>query len=290
MEALKEAYINYFTITKADCTLLMDYTHVLPWTAVSLYIVLVFIVPRLLVPYAKTKAYQSFVKNVVERLMIGWNLFLSALSLVMLLGVTVPYLATHLTYYDYSLTSLLCDNERRVITGVPSTMITFAWWFGLSKYFELLDTVFLILKNPSRPVPFLHWFHHLTVLLFSWYAAFYNYTAAPPFIIMNAFIHTLMYFYYALTGWGYKPSWGIFLTVGQILQMVGGIIFNVMFFVIHVNTPGGCGCDNPTVIFVASVLMYGSYLYLFCQFFYKRYVAPKKPTDAGETKKAKKEQ
>lgn len=39
-------------------------------------------------------------------------------------------------------------------------------WFALSKPIELLDTLFLILRK--RPVIFLHWYHHVTVLLYTW--------------------------------------------------------------------------------------------------------------------------
>lgn len=47
----------------------------------------------------------------------------------------------------------------------------FGWWseaFMWSKAVELGDTFFLILRK--RPVIFLHWYHHVSVLLFTWHA------------------------------------------------------------------------------------------------------------------------
>ena len=48
-------------------------------------------------------------------------------------------------------------------------------WVGLwtaafiySKLFELFDTLWLLAKK--RPVIFLHWYHHLTVLLYCWHS------------------------------------------------------------------------------------------------------------------------
>ena len=38
------------------------------------------------------------------------------------------------------------------------------YMFMLSKFPELVDTVLLVLRG--RPVPFLHWYHHITVLLY----------------------------------------------------------------------------------------------------------------------------
>ena len=38
-----------------------------------------------------------------------------------------------------------------------------------------VDTVFLVLQK--KPVIFLHWFHHVTVLLYCWHA-FANWTAS----------------------------------------------------------------------------------------------------------------
>jgi elongation of very long chain fatty acids protein 6 len=88
--------------------------------------------------------------------------------------------------------------------------------FTLSKYIELFDTVLLILKNPEKKLPFLHWWHHLTVLLFSWYAGSNRMSSGFTFAFMNSFVHTFMYFYYYLTFIGSKPSWGIYLTILQV--------------------------------------------------------------------------
>jgi len=59
--------------------------------------------------------------------------------------------------------------------------------FVLSKFAEMGDTIFLILKAPGRDVisgKFLHWYHHVTVLAFTWFAAYNHYSAGaslyPP--------------------------------------------------------------------------------------------------------------
>ena len=44
---------------------------------------------------------------------------------------------------------------------------------------------------------FLHWYHHITVLIYCWYS-FSQYTApARWFVVMNFVVHSIMYTYYA---------------------------------------------------------------------------------------------
>lgn len=44
----------------------------------------------------------------------------------------------------------------------------YAYAFVLSKVPELGDTIFIVLRK--QPLIFLHWYHHITVLLYSWYS------------------------------------------------------------------------------------------------------------------------
>nr|CAD7567629.1 unnamed protein product [Timema californicum] len=76
------------------------------------------------------------------------------------------------------------------------------WMFVLSKLPELGDTVFIVLRK--QPLIFLHWYHHITVLLYSWFS-YTEYTASARwFIVMNYFVHSVMYSYYALRSMGYS--------------------------------------------------------------------------------------
>merc|ERR1711981_528117 len=101
-------------------------------------------------------------------------------------------------------------------------------WVGLfiySKIPELIDTLFLVLQQ--KKVIFLHWFHHVTVLLYCWHA-FYNIVAPGLwFAAMNCSVHSIMYFYFFMTNVGFykamQPLAPLITTV-QILQMIGGIV------------------------------------------------------------------
>ena len=286
-----------------------DYLHVAPWTFVVAYLLMVFLLPKVLIALrggggqnkdnrvaSGSKSSSSSSSSTTATIaptkfgllrytMASWNLFLSVLSMFMLLGFGIPYLkqvfgdvaTTGNTHYR-GLSGSLCDTTGNQLFE-PSPMMFWANIFVLSKYIELLDTVFLIVKNPERPVPFLHFYHHATVLAFSWYADTYRYTAALWSILINSSVHCIMYFYYFLTELGYRPSWAVVITVVQITQMIVGVAMNGYWIYAHLTTEGGCACDAPNAIMTAAIVMYGSYLLLFVKFFIKRY--SKKPVAAA---------
>ncbi len=68
--------------------------------------------------------------------------------------------------------------------------------FTLSKLVELGDTVFIVLRK--QPLIFLHWYHHITVLLYCWHGNAEFSATGQVFGIMNFAVHSLMYSYYAL--------------------------------------------------------------------------------------------
>ena len=130
---------------------------------------------------------------------------------------------------------------------------------------------------------FLHWYHHVTVLLYCWHA----YTTSAPsglfFSTMNYGVHAIMYMYYFLMATKLKPKWfkSIYITVAQISQMVVGLGITMLGFYYYGTTVQGANGEDRMCMIkkdnnVAASIMYGSYLVLFCQFFGQKYLRVKK--------------
>jgi hypothetical protein len=120
-----------------------------------------------------------------------WNLFLALFSFIGM-ARTVPHLVLLLWFYGYS--GVLCYPAYSSY-GMGAT----GFWtmiFIISKAFEFIDTVFLIIRKKN--VNLLHWWHHASVLLYCWDAVMWNAPAGIFFVSMNYFVHTIMYFYYYL--------------------------------------------------------------------------------------------
>eukprot|EP01095_Lingulamoeba_sp_RSL-Kostka_P003089 TRINITY_DN13_c0_g3_i1.p1 TRINITY_DN13_c0_g3~~TRINITY_DN13_c0_g3_i1.p1 ORF type:complete len:287 (+),score=43.78 TRINITY_DN13_c0_g3_i1:90-950(+) len=281
MEEYLNQYWDYFSLNFYDSAKLHTHTHVLPIGAIVIYYITISVLPSIVVKI-KPEGFHKELKPFVAL----WNLFLSILSLIMLLNVFVPF---YLHGRNVGFLELLCDQNAKVM-DMSSPLIYFSYIFALSKYLELFDTVILILKKPKRKLDFLHWYHHITVLAFTWYAEYLRYSAGFFFIIFNALVHTFMYFYYFLREIDIfvpRPI-SMSLTFLQIFQMFFGIYINGLwaYYVFVVGLP--CLCVAPRIIVTSSCIMYGSYLFLFCKFFYYRYLAPQ-PTqkEKKETKKQK---
>lgn len=186
----------------------------------------------------------------------------------------IEYMAHHLKTHDYSFPLLACDKDPDNVT---------AFWvavFIVSKFFELGDTVFLILRK--KPVSFLHWYHHASVLLFSWLVTMDGEPTGKFFATINLLVHSFMYAYYALQAvGGIRVPRLVSLTITglQILQMVAGL------FLLHFSysLKSGGGCDSPTSTLAAGGLMYASFFALFVRFFVRRYISCRPTRDTIKT-------
>ena len=142
--------------------------------------------------------------------------------------------------------------------------------FIYSKFPELLDTFFLVVHK--RPVIFLHWYHHVTVLLYCWHSYLHKSTTGIWFCTMNYAVHAVMYFYYFLMAIKQKPKWfnPVWITYAQISQMLVGVVVTAYSFHVDSKYPYG----STQISFennIAAAIMYSSYLFLFLQFFVRRY-------------------
>ncbi len=140
--------------------------------------------------------------------------------------------------------------------------------FVFSKFPELVDTIFLVIRK--RPVIFLHWYHHVTVLLYCWHSYSTEAPQALYFVAMNYSVHSMMYGYYCLMNLKMKPKWlsPIYITVMQISQMIMGVTIQIYSSHHYLTNE-----DSPMNLqnLVAGGLMYLSYLGLFVKFALDRY-------------------
>jgi len=192
-----------------------------------------------------------------------WNLFLSVFSAVGFFRMA-PHLLHNLYHYDF-VTNLCADGFKMVGYG-PSAY--YGLIFALSKFAELFDTFFIVARK--KKLMFLHWYHHITVLLICWHTVVTHTPAGFIFSVVNYGVHMVMYFYYFLMAVKCKPAWfrPVVITVGQILQMVVGVYVCARAW--KWAEMDGCHASSQNI--KLTLLMYASYLYLFGAFFVQRYV------------------
>lgn len=201
-----------------------------------------------------------------------WNLSLSIFSFMGAIRV-IPILIHNLM--TKNIRDNMC-NDAEVSYGSGSTGL-WVQMFVLSKIPELFDTFFIVIHK--KPLIFLHWYHHITVLLYCWYAYAYRCPYGLFFCAMNYSVHAIMYGYYFLMAVKLKPKWlnAMFITVAQISQMVVGVVVTVVscyYYILEKDDnerdfEERCHIQLSNII--AAFLMYGSYLFLFLQFFLQRY-------------------
>jgi hypothetical protein len=170
---------------------------------------------------------------------------------------------------DGIVNGVLFQRDHTLLFNCPN-WATIAHFFWLSKYWEYLDTVFLIVAG--KPVSFLQSFHHLGAGIVMWLITRSQNPAMWTFVVINSFIHTLMYTYYACAVRGVNLSavkW--ILTAMQMTQMIfAGLIFPI-WYPLH-QGPGFR--ENPQIVLahVVGSSYAAALLYLFGKFFIQSYV------------------
>lgn len=252
----------------------------IPWILITLYVITLF-------------GLAAFMKNreplKLRGVKVFWNFGLSLFSF---------------TGFVTCLYSLLFDEIGGIFTaGIEASICTPASNFGcgytgamvgafcFSKCFELLDTVWLLLAK--KEIIFLHWYHHITVLAFCWYAYSVRASNGLYFAVVNYGVHMIMYFYYGMTQLGMKyrkmvAPYAMMITIVQISQMAFGLVIVSMtvYFKYH-RRP----CFTFPHVNCFAIIMYASYFVLFVDIFVRRYTwlkakmaKRKKETEAAKKK------
>lgn len=191
-----------------------------------------------------------------------WNTGLAVFSFFGVM-VGLPPMVTGL--WERGLSHAVC---QRLLFSTPQLSL-WSFLFTVFKMVELGDTMFVVLRK--TPLSFLHWYHHITVMLYCWGLFTDKPGVANWFILLNYFVHFIMYTYYAFKASGYSVPSSIaqVITVLQMSQFVVGIGVNILAYRLWVS---GVECYLTNQVFYLAMIMYGSYLVLFLNFFYNRYV------------------
>ena len=159
----------------------------------------------------------------------------------------------------------------------------YAFLFLHSKWVELGDTLFLILRG--RPVSLLHWYHHVSVLMFVWLMVAYEMPSGLIFIAMNYAVHGIMYsYYFAMALLVRFPDvrkrlasvsyWITYMQIGQMVVGVGAVVYHAVLL----SRGSAVNCDGSWNCVGAGFLVYLSYLVLFVDYFRGRWRETKLPS------------
>ncbi|CAD5218241.1 unnamed protein product [Bursaphelenchus okinawaensis] len=215
----------------------------------------------------KVQAFDNWMMDLILAL---WNLSFSIFS-----GIAAYKLLPEL-FHSLRTTGFVGSYCNKLDYYTDPTTGYWGWMFVMSKAPELGDTLFLVLRK--RPVIFMHWYHH--ALTFVYAQVTYSETQAwcRWSLALNLFVHTVMYFYFAVRALHIKtPRWvAKFITTIQIIQFViSCYIFSHLVYIKAFDTIPSCQASWN--VLGLGGLMYLSYLYLFAQFFYNAYIAKKAP-------------
>ncbi|XP_033644031.1 elongation of very long chain fatty acids protein 6-like [Asterias rubens] len=220
----------------------------------SLYVLLILVGQRIM---RDRPAYD------LRQALTAWSVGLAIFSWIGLLRGWEEsyYMAT-----TYGPKSIACDS-----VGFIGASGLWAWLFAASKLVELGDTAFIVLRK--QKLIFLHWYHHITVLLYTWYSYGCYTSTGRCFLVMNYTVHAFMYTYYALKASRLvriPRKVNVCITILQIMQMFMGIIINLYA---HQVLKSGEPCDVTWRNLEVSFVMYLSYFMLFANYFYRAYFA-----------------
>lgn len=124
--------------------------------------------------------------------------------------------------------------------------------------------MFIVLRK--KKLIFLHWYHHTTALIITWYA-YKDMVAGGGWLgVLNYSVHAIMYSYYAVRAAGFQLSRLIAITITliQMLQMLIYVVINIFIFYWKEDKV----CHTTWTMLFLSFIIYTSLLILFCNFLF----------------------
>ncbi|CAG5896713.1 unnamed protein product [Menidia menidia] len=218
----------------------------------------------------------------LNRAMIIYNLSMVLLNAFIVYEFMMSGWATTFTWR--------CDLVDTTTSPQALRMVRVAWLFYFSKFIELLDTVFFVLRKKQSQITFLHVFHH-SFMPWTWW---WGVTLTPAggmgsfHAMVNATVHVIMYSYYGLSAAGPRFQkylwWKKYMTAIQLIQFILVSIHISQYYFME-------RCDYQVPLWIHLIWMYGFFFFfLFSNFWVQAYIkgnrlpiANQKPKQNGST-------
>ena len=150
-----------------------------------------------------------------------------------------------------------------------SNLTHYIWIFHLTKYYEFMDTLIMILRRSFRQITFLHVYHHVSVVIYTW-LVLYNHPGGDYYLgsLLNSWVHMWMYVYYLMASMLSKENrkkylwWSRYLTKMQIIQFV----INSFHCIYAMNYS-----EIQTPLYKIGLFHQFTFLLLFGNFYFKKY-------------------
>ena len=133
------------------------------------------------------------------------------------------------------------------------------------KVFDLMDTVFFVLRKKWNQVTPLHVIHHSIMPLTSYVVMKIAFSPGPALtVILNSFVHTIMYYYYHLASQGHHVWWKKYITVVQLIQFYIVVVHGVHTFFF-------ASCSYPRSVALIQTCEGVYFIFSFTMFYLKSY-------------------